>query len=60
MLFHLRGPDAEATFDRLTAGLEDADFHIPGQIVADIRAGRRDMGAEQSIGVAIEALTIVE
>ena len=59
-LLHLTGPDAEGAFRALTDGLEDAEFAIPGQIVADIRADRRPESAEGSIAVAVEALTIAE
>ena len=60
LMLHMTGPDAEAGCLRLMDGLEDAEFAISGHIVADIRADRRDGCIEQSIGVAIEALTIAE
>jgi hypothetical protein len=47
--------------ERLCDGLEDAEFSIPGQIVADVavRAGpRRDTDGAATI--AIDALTIEE
>jgi hypothetical protein len=45
---------------RLTDGLEDADFSLPGHIVADIRAERRPATGDGSIIIAVEALTIAE
>ena len=58
---HLRvpGPDAEAIVRRMTDGLEDAEFAIPGHIVADIVLAapiKRD--GDGSISVELEALTI--
>lgn len=53
------GPDAGEVLDRLTQGLEDAEFALRGHIVADIRAERlaNDKG---SVEFAIEALTIAD
>jgi len=61
--FHLRvpGPGAEAVVQRIVAGIEDADFRIPGHILADILVSgppRRD--CDGSISVELEALTIAE
>ena len=44
----------------LTEGLEDAEFSIPGQIVADIAAAVPVCEAYGSVTLAIEALTIAE
>ena len=55
------GAGAEAVIQRLTGGLEDAEFGIPGQILADIvvmEPPRR--AADGSITLTIEALTIAE
>jgi hypothetical protein len=60
LLLHLVGPDAELACRRLTDGLEDADFSLPGHIVADIRAERRSATGDGSIIIAVEALTIAE
>lgn len=46
---------------RMVAGLEDAEFAIPGQVVADILAvGEPEPAGDGSTLVAIEALTIAE
>jgi hypothetical protein len=61
MELRVPGPDAEAIVERLTAGLADAEFAIPGQIVADIGLDRLPSGnPDGSISLHIEALTIVE
>jgi hypothetical protein len=52
-------PDASRTVERMCAGLEDAEFSIPGVIVADIaivKAPRRAL--DGSISLTIEALTV--
>ena len=62
-LFELRivGPDSATAVERMCAGLEDAEFSIPGTIVADIAvAGAPARGLDGSIRVAIEALTVSE
>jgi hypothetical protein len=55
------GPDAAAVTALLVEGLEEADFTIPGQIVADIALAQppapRPDGA---ILIEIEALTVAE
>ncbi len=57
----IAGPDAEAVVERLTAGLEDAEFSLAGQIVADIALSAPPTRlADGSILVAIEALTIAD
>jgi hypothetical protein len=60
LLLHLVGADAETACLRLTDSLEDAEFSLPGHIVADIRAERRPATGDGSIIVAVEALTIAE
>ena len=60
---HLRiaGPGAEAIVQRITAGIEDAEFRIPGHILADILVSdgpRRDR--DGSVSVELEALTIAD
>lgn len=53
-----RSADAAA---RLTHGLEDAEFAIPGQIVADIAVvGAPETADDGSTAVRLEALTVAE
>jgi hypothetical protein len=53
------GPDAQTIVDRMCDGLEDAEFSIPGQFVADIAIlGAPKRGYDGSIALTIEALTI--
>lgn len=55
------GPGAAQIADRLLGGLDDAEFAIPGQIVADITAaGTPVRAADGSLSVRIEALTVSE
>ena len=45
----------------MCAGLEDAEFSIPGVIVADIGiAGEIRSGFDRSTTVTVEALTVLE
>lgn len=54
-------PDSAGIVDRLTNGLEDAEFAISGQIVADIAlVGTPRVETDGSVTVEIEALTIAE
>jgi hypothetical protein len=57
----IAGPHSDAVAQRLTHGLEDADFVIPGQIVADLAvvSGPERTG-DGSTQLSIEALTIAE
>jgi hypothetical protein len=60
-LLHLRvlGPDSLAIVERMCAGLEDAEFSIPGVIVADIAvAGTPSLALDGSTRLTIEALTV--
>jgi hypothetical protein len=55
------GEDNRQVAERMTCGIEDAEFTIPGQIVADISTSgepRRD--ADGGLTLRIEALTIAE
>src|SRR5689334_20685763 len=53
------GPDSRATVERMCAGLEEAEFSIPGVIVADIGvAGTPRRALDGSISLMIEALTV--
>ena len=55
------GPNADSVVHALTWGIEDAEFAIPGQIVADIVALDPPVrAADKSLLVTIEALTIAE
>lgn len=61
ILLRVPGPGADSVANLLVDGLEEADFTIPGQIVADIAltrpAARMKDGA---IMIEIEALTVAE
>jgi hypothetical protein len=55
------GPEASAAVERMCDGLEDAEFQIPRQIVADIAvAGEPSRARDGSICIVIEALTVEE
>ena len=59
--FRVPGPDSDLVADLLLGGLEDAEFAIPGQIVADISASKKPRpNPDGSISIRIEALTIAE
>ncbi len=53
------GPGAAAIADSLTRELGEAEFHIPGQIVADIGV-EGAMIEHPDVSLTIEALTIAE
>ena len=55
------GPGAALVATMLVDGLEEADFLIPGQIVADIALARPPTNhADGTITLDIEALTVAE
>lgn len=57
----LAGNDAASIVNRLTDGIEDAEWHVPGQIVADIGLmGLPIETGDGSVILTIEALTIAE
>ena len=57
----LAAPDAAALFTRIGGGLADAEFAIPGLIVADIAlCGAPVRGADGSLLMTIEALTVAD
>lgn len=61
--FQLRvtGLDSAMVVETMSAGLEDTEFSIPGQIVADIALmGAAVANSDGSTSVSIEALTIAE
>jgi hypothetical protein len=55
------GPGASEVATRLTAGIEDAEFDIAGQIVADIAlTGAAQAQKDGSVEIGLEALTVAE
>ncbi|MCF2514464.1 hypothetical protein LVY65_05210 [Sphingomonas sp. G124] len=61
MELRVPGPDAIQLAERLTQGLADAEFSIPGQIVADIGLELPPIrNFDGSVSLYIEALTISE
>lgn len=57
----ITGTHSEAIARRLVTGLEDADFVIPGQIVADISVtSEPKLCSDGSAELGLEALTIAE
>lgn len=55
------GPNAELMVAGFAHGIEDAEFAIPGQILADIALARPPVRApDGSVTLEMEALTIVE
>ena len=55
------GDGRAAVGERITHGLEDAEFAIPGQIVADIAVIDADCDDDgEGLCIAIEALTVAE
>ncbi len=61
MELRVPGPGADQLAERLIDGLKDAEFSIPGQIVADIGLERPPQtNADGSLSLSFEALTITE
>jgi hypothetical protein len=61
--FELRftGPDAGRLIDSVSSGLGEAEFSIPGQILADITVEDAPRpAADGSLSLVVEALTIAE
>ena len=55
------GRGSSEVAERIGAGIQDAEFNIPGQIVADIAvSGEPAHAADGSTVLTIEALTIAE
>ena len=53
------GPNARSIVERMCGGLEDAEFSIPGMIVADVAVlGEPQFNRDRSVSLMIEALTI--
>lgn len=61
MQLRIVGPDSGAVVQRICSGLADAEFSIPGLLVADIGpVGGPSRTADGATDVMIEALTICE
>ena len=61
MQLKISGADAAAAVQRLRDGLEDAEFALPGHIVADIAlTGQSTTAPDGTTTIDLEALTIVE
>lgn len=61
MELRVPGPDADILAKILTDGLAEAEFAVPGQIVADIALERPPSpNGDGSVTLHIEALTIAE
>jgi hypothetical protein len=59
--FRIAGPDGDSAFQRLTAGIGEAELSLPGHVVADIAvSGEPERERDGSIRFGIEALTIAE
>ena len=56
----IAGPRESGLAERITAGLDDVEFEIPGQIVADIAIVNSAAGFDGSVELTIEALTVAE
>lgn len=57
----ITGAGSQQAVERMCGGLEDAEFSIPGQIVADITIfGKPVREHDGSTSISIEALTIGE
>jgi hypothetical protein len=55
------GGDSHCVVDRMVGGLEDAEFSIPGVVVADIALlGAPQRGLDRATSLKIEALTVSE
>lgn len=55
------GPDAALIVATLINGIEDAEFAIPGQILADIAIAKRPKRSlDGSLTLELEALTVIE
>jgi hypothetical protein len=59
LTLRIPGPDSLQVVEHMCDGLEDAEFSIPGAIVADIAlAGAPTIGSDGSATITIEALTV--
>jgi hypothetical protein len=60
IVLRVPGDDSAAIVERMVSGIEDAEFAIPGLIVADIAVVDKQRAPDGSAMVTIEALTISE
>ena len=61
LMLRILGRDSDSVVSRMCTGLEDAEFSIPGLIVADIGlAGKPRREFDGTVVVTIEALTVSE
>jgi hypothetical protein len=61
MRLKILGPGAQTVVDRLLEDLAEAEWRVPGQIVADMASGAPPVeDSDGSITIALEALTIFE
>lgn len=60
VVLRVTGEKPETLASRLTEGIAEAEFRIPGQIVADIASRPWSAEEDGSVLVTIEALTISE
>lgn len=61
LILRLIGPDAMTAARRICDNLTDAEFTIPGQLVADIALRHEPMqDADGSVTLNLEALTLVD
>ena len=59
--FRVPGPDAQLIYERMTGQLDETEFAIPRQIVADVVVyGQPTRELDGSVSFTIEALTIQE
>ncbi len=61
LTFRVEGESAGAEVDRFLDGLEEAEFDLPGHILADISLVSRSDGlSEPMVRISLEALTFEE
>jgi hypothetical protein len=61
MSLRVTGRDGEAVIERMCAGLEEAEFSVPGIVVADIAVVEQpERARDGSFELTIEALTVAE
>lgn len=61
LVFRITGADARDVAARVCSGLEDAELHVPGAIVADIGLiGEITQAGGEGVAMTIEALTVAD
>ena len=60
LAIRIKADDADSLAERFIGGLEDAEFAIPGHIVADIRGELQPLAENGIAELTVEALTIEE